>query len=199
MAEAVSLRRFVVVGPSGSGKTTLGRRIAARLDLPSVELDAIHWGPNWTEPPVEDFRRRVARALEGEAWVADGNYGKARDITWGRAQALVWLDYRLAVCLARLVARTSRRLVTRVELWNGNRASWRGQFSRDGLIPYTIRTYRGRRARYVALLQEPAYAHLVVFRMRSPRETWRWLDELPLGATIEARVAQNRSATGGPA
>ena len=166
VAENNSLQRFVVVGPSGSGKTTLGRQIAARLDLPFVELDAIHWGTNWTEPDRADFRRRVAAALEGEAWVADGNYGKARDITWGRAQALVWLDYSLAVCLARLFVRTVRRVATRERLWNDNRETLRGQLAPDGLIPYTIRTYRGRRARYAALVRDPKYAHLVVHRLR---------------------------------
>ena len=180
MAETVPLRRFVVVGPSGSGKTTLGRAIAARLNLPFVEMDAIHWGANWTEPTREDFRRQVAQVLEGEAWVADGNYGKARDITWGRAQALVWLDYRLSVCLARLLMRTVRRVATREILWNDNHETLSGQLSRDGLIPYTIRTHHRRRANYASLLQEPAYAHLAVFRLRSPREARRWLKAIAL-------------------
>jgi adenylate kinase family enzyme len=168
----------VVVGSSGSGKTTLGRQIAARLDLPFIELDAIHWGANWKEPAEEEFRQRVARALEGEAWVADGNYGKARDITWGRAQALVWLDYPLSVCLARLFVRTVQRVVTREVLWNGNVETLRGQIAGDGLIPYTIRKHRGRRERYEALLQEPAYVHLAIYRLRSPRETRRWLETI---------------------
>jgi adenylate kinase family enzyme len=162
------LQRFVVVGPSGSGKTTLGRGIAARLDLPFIELDAIHWGSSWSLPTLGDFRQRVARALEGEAWVADGNYSKVRDITWGRAQALVWLDYSLSICLARLFVRTVRRVAARETLWNDNHETLRGQLS-------TIRTYRGRRKRYASLLGEPAYAHLAVFRLRSPREARRWL------------------------
>jgi len=174
-----TLRRFVVVGPSGSGKTTLGRQIAARLGLPFIELDAIHWGSNWALPTVEGFRQRVAQALEGEAWVADGNYSKVRDITWGHAQAVVWLDYSLSICLARLFVRTVRRIVARETLWNDNRETLRGQLSRDGLIPYTIRTYRGRRERYAALLQDPAYAHLAVFRLRSLREARRWLNLQP--------------------
>jgi hypothetical protein len=123
------LRRFVVVGPSGSGKTTLGRDIAARLELPFIELDALHWGTDWTPPTPEDFRERVARALEGEAWVADGNYGKVRDVMWGRAQALVWLDYSLSVCLARLFVRTALRVVTRETLWKNNHETVRGQLS----------------------------------------------------------------------
>jgi adenylate kinase family enzyme len=172
------LRRFAVVGPSGSGKTTLGRQIAARLDVPFVELDAIHWGANWTIPTLEVFRAQVARALAGEAWVADGNYGKARDITWGRAQALVWLDYSLPVCLARLFIRTVRRVATRERLWNDNYETLRGQLAPDGLIPYTIRRHSGRRAQYASLVRDPAYAHLAVFRLRSPREARRWLKEI---------------------
>ena len=178
MAENVPLRRFVVVGSSGSGKTTLGRRIAARLDLPFVELDAIHWGPNWKPPTEEDFRSRVAEALSGETWVADGNYGKARDITWGRAQALVWLDYRLAVCLARVFVRTVRRVGTRERLWNDNVETLRGQLAPDGLIPYTIRKHKGRRERYATLVRDPAYRHLKVYRLRSPREARRWLEKI---------------------
>jgi adenylate kinase family enzyme len=166
----------VVVGSSGSGKTTLGQRIAERLDVPFVELDAIHWGANWSVPTEADFRARVAEALSGEAWVADGNYGKARDITWGRAQALVWLDYRLVVCLARVFVRTVRRVGTREKLWNDNVETLRGQLAPDGLIPYTIRRHRGRRERYAALVRDPAYAHLAVFRLRSPREARRWLE-----------------------
>ena len=58
-------RRIVVVGTSGSGKTTLAREVARRLALPHVEIDALHWGPNWTEPPVELFRQRAVRAIGG--------------------------------------------------------------------------------------------------------------------------------------
>jgi adenylate kinase family enzyme len=43
------MRRIHVVGTSGSGKTTLARQIAERLDIPHVELDALHWEPHWTK------------------------------------------------------------------------------------------------------------------------------------------------------
>jgi len=41
--------RIAVIGTSGAGKTTLARRIAGRLKLPHVELDAINWQAGWRD------------------------------------------------------------------------------------------------------------------------------------------------------
>jgi len=70
------MRRFVVVGSSsGAGKTTFARALAARLALPHIELDALHWQQTgWELPEREVFRERVDRATSAEAWVLDGNY-----------------------------------------------------------------------------------------------------------------------------
>ncbi len=54
------MRRIVVIGTTGSGKTTLAQEVAARMGLPHVELDALHWGPGWSEAPRETFRAGVA-------------------------------------------------------------------------------------------------------------------------------------------
>jgi hypothetical protein len=70
------LKRVNVKGISGSGKTTFALELARRLDLPYVELDALHHGPNWSEPTNEEFRARVLSAMEAapDGWVIDGNY-----------------------------------------------------------------------------------------------------------------------------
>ena len=60
------MRRMVVVGSSGAGKTTLAQELADRLGVPHVELDALHWGPNWTATPTEIFRPRVEAAIAGD-------------------------------------------------------------------------------------------------------------------------------------
>ncbi len=86
-------QRINVVGVTGSGKTTLARRLSDRLDIPHVELDALFWGPGWTETPDDVFRERVRQALAGERWVVDGNYSRIRDIIWPRADTIIWLDY----------------------------------------------------------------------------------------------------------
>ncbi|MBN1179738.1 MAG: adenylate kinase [Anaerolineae bacterium] len=170
-------RRIVVVGTTGSGKTTLAGQLARRIGCPHVELDALHWEPNWTEAPLERFRARTCEALSGACWVTDGNYSKVRDIVWGRADTLVWLDYSLAVVFWRLFRRAVRRIATQEELWGGgNRETFRKQFlSRDSLFVWALKTYRRRKREYATLPVQPEYAHLRVIRLRSPRETAAWL------------------------
>jgi len=53
------LRRVNVKGISGSGKSTFAAELAQRLDRPYIELDALHHGPNWSEPTAEEFRAKV--------------------------------------------------------------------------------------------------------------------------------------------
>ncbi len=178
------MRKVVVVGTTGSGKTTVARELAARLGVPHLELDAQYWGPNWSEPPKEEFRARVAEALVGDAWVVDGNYSKVRDIVWGRADTLVWLDYPLMVILRQLIVRTVRRTVSGEQLWSGNRERFVSIFSCDSIILWALKTYRRRLREYVELPRSPEYAHLSVVRLRSVRETRWWLDH---AAPIEAQ------------
>ncbi len=173
------MNRIVIVGTTGSGKTTLGGRLAAALGYPHIDLDALHWGPGWTPTPTDPFRARVSDALEGPYWVVAGNYGKTRDIVWARADTLVWLDYPLALTLTRLFRRTIRRIVTREELWSGNRETWRAQFaSRDSLFLFALQTHQRRRNEFTADLTRPEYAHLEVFRFHRPGEANAWLRNL---------------------
>lgn len=181
-------RRIAVVGSTGSGKTTLARELAHRFGSPHVEFDALHWEPNWTQAAVDVFRGRVGEALSGDAWVADGNYGAVRDITWSRADTIVWLDYRLSIILSRLIRRTLRRVTTGEELWNGNRERWAHQFTRDSLLLWALQTYHRRRRDYTRYLQQPEYAHLTVIHLRSPSETRRWLSSIgSLSLTLDSR------------
>lgn len=174
------MQRIAVVGTTGSGKTTLAKRMAGALGVAHVELDALHWGPNWTEAPTPAFRRDVAQALAGDRWVVDGNYSAVRDIVWSRADTVVWLDYSVGTVLSRLLVRTLRRSLGFETLWNGNRERFWLQFaSRDSIIVWMFTTHWKKRATYVALLAEPRHAHLQWVRLRSPAATAAWLNTLP--------------------
>lgn len=172
-------RRIAVAGTSGSGKTTLARQLAQRLGCPHIEADALFWGPNWTKTPLDEFRARVDQATAGDCWTFDGNYSKVRDLSWGRADTLVWLDYPLLVVLWRLLRRTLRRCLGLETLWNGNcETFWKHLFTRDSLFLWALQTHQRHRRQYPLLLQRPEFAHLAVIRLRSPRETAAWLASL---------------------
>ena len=171
-------RRISVVGTIGSGKTTFARRTSCILDAPHIELDALHWEPNWKEAPNDLFRERVKQSLQGEFWVVDGNYHQVRDIVWSRADTVVWLDYPFRTIMSRLARRTLRRIVIHEELWKGNQEHIRGLFSRDSVFLWAIRSYRRRRRQYPALLSRPENSHLTVVRLRSPREAEEFLSKL---------------------
>ncbi|HEX6473826.1 MAG TPA: adenylate kinase [Candidatus Limnocylindria bacterium] len=170
-------RRVNVVGTSAAGKTTFARALASRLAVPHVELDALHWEREWTEAPDAVLRERVTRATDGDAWVVDGNYSAVRDIVWGRAQAVVWLDFPLRTVLWRYTTRTQRRIRTGEELWagTGNRERLSMHLlSRDSLLWWILSTYRRRRREYPPLLA--SNPQLASVRLRSAPEADAWLE-----------------------
>lgn len=172
------MKRVVIVGTTGCGKSTLAGQLATLLKVPHVDLDALHWEPGWQEAPIDIFRERICNALAADGWVVGGNYGKARDLIWPRADTLVWLDYPLWLSLWRLFWRTVRRIITQEDLWGtGNRETWRIQFfSRDSLFVWAIQSHPRHRHTYPQLLAQPEYTHLRVFRFRWPSQTRQWLE-----------------------
>jgi adenylate kinase family enzyme len=178
---AATPRRIVVVGVSGNGKTTISRRLGAKLGLRVTELDALCHQPGWTEASDEDFRRDVEEAMSSsDGWVLDGLYQrKIGDLILREADTLVWLDQPLPLVLRRLVTRAVKDIVTRRDLFNGNRQTWRfAFFVRDSLVGFAIKQYfRHRRSWPEAFEGHP---NLQVVRLRSPREVEAWLEaQLP--------------------
>ncbi|HYI67475.1 MAG TPA: hypothetical protein VEW95_11165 [Candidatus Limnocylindrales bacterium] len=169
------MTRIYVTGTSCSGKTTLARAISERFGLPHVELDALFWGPSWTPVPDATFRARVAEALAADRWVLDGGYAKLHDLTWARAELVIWLDYPMPVILGRWAGRTLRRLRSREEFWpgTGNRETVRNALRSDGLLWWILRTHRGRRRRNERRIRQ--HPTIPVLRMRSPDQTEQWL------------------------
>jgi len=170
------LRRVNVKGTSGSGKTTFGQELARRLGVSFVELDALHHGPDWAEPTNDEFRARVREAIDAapEGWVIDGNYeAKLGDQVLGAADTIVWLDLPLRLKLGRLWRRTSYRLRNDVELWNGNRETWRNAlWGRDSLFGWMLRThFRQRREWPRRFGGDPRFV-----RLRSDAEARSWLE-----------------------
>jgi len=175
-------RRIVIVGSSGSGKTTLARTLASRYNLPHVEIDSLHFEPNWVEVDFPVLRARIDAALSGPEWVIDGNYAKLREIIWARGDTLIWLELPLGIVLWRLISRTLKRIITKEELWQGNRENLRTAFfSRDSLVLYMLKTRKVHHIGYPLALKQPEYCHLKLIHLRTPAQVRNWLDSLGQG------------------
>ena len=166
--------RVVVNGTSGSGKSTIARTIGARLEIPYVELDSLHHGPNWTPRPV--FTEEVARFTSQQRWVTEFQYDAVRPLLLSRADLFVWLDLPRHLVMGRLVRRTLRRRLRSEELWHGNKEPPLRTFftHREHVVRHGWRTHAdtGHRARQ-AVESRPA---LPVVRLRSAAETESWLN-----------------------
>jgi adenylate kinase family enzyme len=170
-------RRVVFQGISGSGKTTLGRRLAAALQVPFVETDALVHGPGWTETSDRELRALLEPTVETDGWVLDSDYRrKLGTYVLEHADAVVWLDLPLRLCLNRLGRRTLGRIRTGEELWNGNRESWRAAlWGPESLFAWAIRKHVAQRRELPELLHRPELAHLEVVRLRTPAAVETWL------------------------
>jgi adenylate kinase family enzyme len=180
------VRRVLVVGNAGSGKTRLGRALASRLGVPYIELDALNHLPGWTERTAEELQTLVADAIAPDAWVVDGNYrSKLGGLVYDRADTVVWLDYERPLVMRRVIGRTLRRVVTREELWSGNREPWSNLWSRDpmkSIVAWSWTNHAHVRSRNEGLMAE-APAGQTWVRLRTPAETARWLAGVSPAAT----------------
>ena len=169
-------RRIVVKGSLGAGKSTIAPELADRLGVTYIELDDLHHGPNWSEPTAEEFQVVVREALDGApgGWVVDGNYdAKLGNLVVAQADTIVWLDLPLAVKWRRVWRRTMHRVRNRVELWSGNRETWRDQFaSRDSVFLQVVRTHVRHKRTWPTLFEgDPRRV-----RLRSVEAAQRWLE-----------------------
>jgi adenylate kinase family enzyme len=182
-------KRIVVVGTTSSGKSTLASQLAEKIGGDFIELDAMHWEPDWVEAPNEVFRERVEMAIKSATWVVAGNYRVVRDVIWQRAEAIIWLDYPLHIVFWRLLTRTIRRVVTREKLFAGNvENGWTHLklWSEESLFHWLFKTYWRRKREYPQLFALPENNHLNVIHFKHPNEANDWMANVAASALREA-------------
>ena len=185
------MKRIAVIGGSCTGKTTLSRELSRRLGIPHVELDALHHDAGWKEAPADVLQARVDAALAAapDGWVVDGNYhGKIGTSVVERADTVVLLDLPRRVALQRVLWRTASRVVSRKELWNGNRETLRNALSRDSIVWWVITQHGTYEKKWVPRLAE--LTDVSVVRLRSPQEVRRWVQ------SIQATESMSGSSNG---
>lgn len=168
--------RVLVSGSSGSGKSTLCAAISAALHLPYTELDALHHGPGWVPRP--EFEADVQAVAAAPRWVSEWQYQAVRPLLLTRCDLAVQLDLPRPIVMSRVIRRTVRRSVGRVELWNGNREPGLHTFftDPDHIVRWAWRTH-GRNGERLAEIRR-ARPDLPVVLLRTPTQVRRWLGGL---------------------
>jgi adenylate kinase family enzyme len=171
------MQRIVIIGSTGSGKSTLARAISEKLGIRQVELDDLHWAPGWVEIPDAQFRKLADAATAGEKWVVSGNYSPVRDIVWGRATTIVWLNYAFLPTAYRLIGRTIRRSSTGEPCCNGNRETWARQFGRDSILLWLVKSWAKNRRSFPLALSQYSEGRTIVIH-RTSKEARAWFERL---------------------
>ena len=144
--------------PPAPEKARWPSELSRRLHIPHVELDALHWGPNWTHCTDEEMRQRAEKITQrrslGDGWKLQ--FRPRSDLA--AAEAVIWLDYPLPLILWQLWWRTWKRVLTKETLWGTNRERlWPQFFSKDSLFLWALQTYKRRKRTYAALISSPEY------------------------------------------
>ena len=130
--------RIMIIGQPGSGKSTLARDLGARLGLPVIHIDHIHWEPGWIERTPSDKTRLCREAESAPAWVFEGGHSATWDSRLARADLLVWLDRPTGLRLRRVIKRSLGGLGrTRPDMAPGCPERLRNL---PGFIAYILRT-----------------------------------------------------------
>ena len=174
--------RIHVIGNSCSGKSTAGQRIATKLGIPHVELDALNWEPNWVglnESNPSEFEHRIKDATAGNEWVVSGSYSSfSKRIFWPRVQAVVWLDLPLLVLIQRMVRRSWFRWRSKELLWGTNYEKFWPQLmfwrKEDSLLWWIVTQHQRKRTEMLRYIDDPQWNHIKFLRVNSAVE----IDEL---------------------
>ena len=170
---------MLVTGLPASGKTTFARALAERDGLPHIEVDRMYYGPSFEMRPT--FVSELSEVLDGPAWLVDDiGQPESRDLSWARADVLIWLDLPYGVAGVRALRRTWGRLRAREEMLPGCRESWLGWLTPKHPVRLALTQHRRDRRDRERRLADPRFAHLKVVRLRSRAEVAAFLAERSL-------------------
>jgi hypothetical protein len=174
--------RIVIVGNTNAGKSTLGARLAEHLGVPHIELDALFWQPGWTEPPREEFRARVAEAVQAPRWVISGSYFRhTSDISWPLADQVLWLDVGLRTIVPRVLRRSWTRYRRGELLWGTNHERFWPQLKvwdpDQSLIAFAVRYSGQKRRELQERMSDSQWSHIDFVRLRGMSAIDAWVEE----------------------
>jgi adenylate kinase family enzyme len=99
------MKKVLIIGSGGAGKSTLAARLGEVTGIEVIHLDKIHWKPNWTSPPKDEWRKTVKAELKKDEWIMDGNFGGTMEMRLAACDTVIYLDFPRTICLYRALKR----------------------------------------------------------------------------------------------
>lgn len=175
------LQRINVVGTSGSGKSTFSKKLSLVLGFPHIEMDALFWLPNWTQPSNEVFLEKLKKSLDQEKWILDGNYDRSRSVKWQNVQTVILLELPFARTLCQSIIRAISRIKSGEEIWpnTGNKETfYQTFFSRESILLWMIQNRNVYLKRFEQARTDPNYSHIQFIRLSSNQEINQFIKEI---------------------
>jgi adenylate kinase family enzyme len=167
-------QRILVYGATGSGKSTMARQLSELTGIPWTSVDDICWRPGWVPMPPDEQLAHFDALTRTDSWLLDSAYGVWRHLVHERADLVVALDFARLTSLARLLRRTTTRVIDQQEICNGNHESWRTVFARDSLVVWHFTSFRRKRTEMRGWAA--AAAGPPVIRLRRPADARAFVD-----------------------
>lgn len=164
------MKKILIIGSGGAGKSTLARRLGEMTGIEVIHLDKLHWKPNWTGTPKDEWRKTVERELKKDSWVMDGNFGGTMELRLAACDTVIYLDFPRMICLYRAV----KRILT---YYNRTRPDM-GEGCRERLdfeFLHWVWTFRKRAKPEIEERLKRAGKDKKIFRLRSPQEVEKFL------------------------
>ena len=171
-------RKIHIAGNSCAGKSTLAQKLADRLDIPLIELDALNWLPDWiglNDIDPDELERRIAQATAGNGWVVAGSYMNfSRKIFWPRLDTVIWIDLPVPQLLYRMLRRSWVRRRTRELLWGTNYEKFWPQLmlwkKEESLAWWIVTQQKRKQEDMAACMADPRWSHIRFIPLRSSAE-----------------------------
>jgi len=112
------VKKIAIFGNAGGGKSTLARKLAELTQIPLYPVDMLQYRAGGEKVPHDEYLKRHAELLQGEAWIIDG-YGD-RKSAWERfacADTLVYVDLPLFIHFLWVTKRLFKGIFVTPEGW----------------------------------------------------------------------------------
>lgn len=93
------LDKIIIIGSPGAGKSYFARELSEKTGLPLFHMDNIYWNEDKSHISREELQNEIARIIEEDAWIIDGNYISTLEQRVQASQMVIFMDCSVEQCL----------------------------------------------------------------------------------------------------